>query len=139
MVGAEVPEETTLRVEPREPRPPIGPHRVLKIVGGPLVLYHLLIFAGAYLLVVGFETASRAYEIAGSALVGAGIGTEVLLLGWSARLVRRTAIETDRAGLEEVRYGSGRYRSLCPRCGRVGDEVLRSCPRCGGSTVRLSR
>lgn len=123
-----------------EERTPSGPRAVLRRVGGPLLAYHALILAGAYLVVLGYVDGTEGFEIAGSVLVAAGIGTELGVLGWSIRLTRRTASvgdESQRPGTEPPSPHPP-VGSICVRCGDQASSRRRTCPRCGGPMVQLS-
>lgn len=138
---------TTIPLAPREVpslsvRSPTTVRPLLRRVGGPLVLYHALILAGAYLLVLGFTSSSPVYEMAGVALVVWGIVTEGVILVWSASLTRRAATPAPTPG--EVGAASAaqlgnRPSRLCVRCGQTSAGESSTCPRCGGPAVRVPR
>ncbi|HYB79046.1 MAG TPA: hypothetical protein VEG66_04715 [Thermoplasmata archaeon] len=109
---------------------------MLRKVGGPLFLYHVLILLGAYLIVWGWIQRTPAWEIVGAVLVAAGIATEVTVLAWSARLVRRTAARQGptRRSTREL----PRETWLCVRCGRSESGPCPTCPRCGGTVVKVA-
>jgi len=122
------------------PEPAVsGPRSVFRSVVGPLVAYHVLVLAGAYFILLGFVGGSRNLELAGVGVVAAGILTELWVLRWSARLVRRAA---DRGAGERISTGqSSLYlppkASLCVRCGAHESGVRRTCSRCGNPMVRV--
>ena len=121
------------------PEPDTSPGPVLRRVGPPLLLYHALILAGAYLVVLGYVDHSAGYEGAGAILIASGVALLAAVLAWSARLSRRaahpSAVPVLRAsGMEQP--GPERSRWLCVRCGRRTDRPAFSCPDCGGSLVR---
>lgn len=123
----------------RAERAPTGPRSVLRRIGGPLIAYHALILAGAYLIVLGYTDGSAGLEWVGAALVGAGILTELWVLVWSARSTRRAA------ALEPVGRPPGTSPSssrppaefICVRCGRQEPGIHWTCPRCGGPSVPI--
>ena len=103
------------------------PKRILRTFGPPLIVYHLLIFLGAYFVVAGVLEGSFGSELVGGALVGAGVAVEVCVLIGSARLTRRAATGELRESPRDVATGERR----CYRCDWRGNAAGIVCPRCG--------
>lgn len=112
--------------------PPSGPspRPLLKKLFGPLVVYHVLILFGAFLIVVanGWGT----WRFVGIALVVLGISVEISILVWTASLARSASSDSS----NPPRGGVSR---ICVACGRKGSEPMRICPRCGREMVSLGR
>lgn len=104
-----------------------APAGLVRTVGPPLLVYHLLIFLGAYFVVAGVLEGSFGSELVGGALVGAGIAVEVAVLVWSAGLTRRAAAEAVAERPRDPGMGGRR----CYRCDWRGDAPGAVCPRCG--------
>lgn len=123
---------------PRPERVPQTP-RLLGTVGGPLLANHLLLLAGAFLVVRGFVSGPSLSIVIGSTLIAAGVAIEIWIIVWSARLVRRGSSGLPAPfprGSESGRGSSDRHR-LCVGCGWRGGEGPQFCPRCGKVLVRL--
>jgi hypothetical protein len=114
------------------PGRPAGRHW-LRLLAGPLLVYHALILIGAYLLVVGILQGPVAYEYVGATLIAGGVVVELTILVWTAGLVRGS-VGASRA--EEAPTGDDRERRGCARCGWSGENRGSVCPRCGGPTYR---
>jgi len=112
-----------------------GPRRLLRKVGGPLLVYHAMIFAGAFLLITGARWGT--WFLLGILLVVAGIAVELAILAWSASLTRsvRPAVESPR-GVEPGALAPS-SRRICVACGREGNPEAVVCARCGRSVVSL--
>ena len=119
-----------------------GPRSILRRIGGPLLLYHILILVGAYLIVLGFIGHTQADQFAGWVLVAVGVCVEGAVVWWSATLTKRAAGRASLAKgirLESLPRTDRTLRWLCVRCGQDGIERSTVCPRCGGPVVRSPR
>ncbi len=118
-------------------RPSMGPRPILRKLGGPLLLYHILILAGAYLVVLGIIDGSPLLQVVGVVSIVAGVVTEAAVLAWSAQLVRRAASAKDGSDRETAQpaEASSLRGQLCVRCGWSGRDTGHICPRCAGLLV----
>lgn len=121
--------------------PPQGPTGHRGLVGralGALLVDHLLILLGAYLLVESTLSSSASELRAGVALVVAGVAVEVAVLGWTASLARRAALVLQRPRTEDRDSTTlSLPRSACLSCGWAGAAPRGAvCPRCYRPTVR---
>jgi hypothetical protein len=115
---------------------PTGPRATLKKIGMPLLAYHVLILLGAFVVLSGLVVGPFGSEPFGLVLIGAGIALEIGILWWAVTLVRGAARTT--SGRSEVALPTGPLRRwICPGCGRIGRELLATCPLCGRVRVRL--
>ncbi len=114
-----------------------GPSVLMRKVGGPLLLYHVLILLGAFVLLRGVFVASVAWEAVGSGLIVGGILVEASILYWTAGLARAGVS----AGLPPPVPGARavpdvRERWFCLGCARIGPPTPGAiCPRCGRSMI----
>jgi hypothetical protein len=116
------------------PRPEVN--RLLRKVAGPLVLYHVLLLTGAFLLLDGRKLGNASWEGCGWVLILSGILLEVGILVWTAGPLRTTAASLP----STVRSGSGAADRplevrLCAACGWMGHVRSRLCPRCARPTL----
>jgi len=119
-------------ISAREPKP------ILRIIGGPLLLYHALILGGAFLLVFGYARGVGSFEILGIVLAAAGVLTEGLIVAWAARLTRKAAGRgsvSESAGAPGTEPPLPGPRRVCVRCGRAGKLGAYTCARCGAPCV----
>ena len=127
---------------PLPPDAATTPRPILRRVGGPLLLYHVLILVGAYFVFWGYANGSRTLEVLGVLLVSTGIVTELTVLAWSANLTRRSASRVHGTpGRPPQQPGPTRELASwqCVRCGRIGSGAILTCPSCGGPAVRPPR
>lgn len=112
-------------------------HRLSRIVAVPLLAYHVLLLAGAFILLTGLARGDELWIGVGGGLIVAGIGIELAVLWWSASLVRRTT-GSNESGPLSVRESNpvGRPR-LCASCGWKGKARGPLCPRCQKMTIMI--
>jgi len=112
--------------------------RVTRALLGPLLLNHILILLGAFLVVFGVHGSSTILEIVGSALLSVGIAIEAAVVAWSAALIGRSAAGRNLipANARPGFSGAVPRLLLCPRCSdRLPAQLGRCCPRCGHPLV----
>jgi hypothetical protein len=103
---------------------------------GPLFAYHLLILAGAVVLVLGVARGSQLLIDVGSIVIGSGVSVQLWVLYVTGKLARQGPPVTVAAvGGDHPPDSSGRW--LCPACGWRTEGATRNCPRCGKFLIRL--
>jgi len=113
-----------------------GPQRLFRRVLVLLLVDHLLILLGAYLLLAAAGTSRPGWTGVGASMLLTGIGIEVGVLAWAASLARRAA--TTGSSSVVVGPATDRGRSLCPTCGWSGPARPRAtCPRCHRPTTQV--
>jgi hypothetical protein len=126
-------EASNPRDESRTPARDLSPRWVWRRVAPALVVNHVLILAGAYFVIEGAFRFGPAWIAAGAALLAGGVGIEVGILFWSARLARKASGKVARPVRLDgsVTVASARV-ARCFRCGWHGEVRRQTCPRCGG-------
>ncbi|MGC2035263.1 MAG: hypothetical protein WA761_07470 [Thermoplasmata archaeon] len=106
---------------------------------GPLLMYHVLLLAGGFVVIAGYLRHSFPWTVLGWALIVGGILIELTILWWSVRLVRRQPVDPapSASSIGSPGPGAGPARWICVACGWRGPEGNRFCPRCGKVMVRL--
>ena len=111
-----------------------GTAGMTRLLLGPLLVNHVLILAGAFLIVDGFQAGFPTRELAGATILGIGIAIEMAVVMWSASLIRQRSA-TFPTNDANVKSGTSRpavQDHLCPRCGvRAPSIPGRCCSRCG--------
>lgn len=112
-----------------------APGGLLRQVLPPLLLDHVLILVGAWLLVSSFEAHRTMGVAAGAGVLASGIIIELVVLVWSATLVRAAA-RTLAPSVSGPDIGRFRQRSRCTSCGWSGVVRVGSlCPRCARTVL----
>ncbi|MFZ0891960.1 MAG: hypothetical protein WB778_02005 [Thermoplasmata archaeon] len=108
--------------------------RVGEVVG-PLLTYHVLLLAGAFLLLAGYARGDALWMVAGASLIVAGIVVEIAILWWTASMIRHAPYPRDERGSKETPEAPTKWSRLCTSCGWKGHAPTVLCPRCQRLTV----
>lgn len=116
---------------------PTGPSALMRKAGGPLVLYHVLILLGAFVLLRGVFLSAPAWEVVGGGLIVAGILVEASILYWTAGLARGGVPAAPHPPEPGAHANHDvRERWFCLGCARIGPPTPGAiCPRCGRSMI----
>ncbi len=102
-----------------------------------LAIAHVLILAGAFLVIPAIVAGSAPLDF-GSVLLAGGVAMEVLAIAWSALLVRgSSAPPSSLASQSPLGPTPPGGRWLCTGCGLVSQDRVVVCPRCGKLAARL--
>lgn len=112
-----------------------APQPILRRLAGPLVIYHVMILIGAFLIIAGGSWGY--WRLVGAVLVGAGIAVELSILAWSASLATSASTRTGEFDSTLPTSAPGAPRRICVACGQEGSVATLTCPRCGKPVVSL--
>jgi hypothetical protein len=101
-----------------------------------LAFYHLLLIAGAVLLLVGIELPKELLALGGGALMIAGVAIQFAVIRWSMRQAEQAPSE---GGRVTPTVAIEPRPMLCTTCGWEGSASSIFCPRCHRVLVRPFR